>query len=81
MTDSHHRQPDVAIALKASRVLEPRTGDVLNNGVVVVRGNRIQSVTDAAPAEAQVIDLGDHTVLPGLIDCHTHTLLRPEDQV
>ena len=81
MTDGHQRQLDVAIALKASRVLEPRTGDVLNGAVVVVRGNRIQSVTDAAPAEAQVIDLGDHTVLPGLIDCHTHMLLRPEDQV
>lgn len=81
VTDRHHGKPEVAIALKASRVLEPRTGDVINNGVVVIRGNRIHSVTEAAPAEAQVIDLGNHTVLPGLIDCHTHMLLRPEDQV
>ena len=44
--------------------------------VVVVRGNKIESLGSAAPAGAQVIDLGDVTLLPGLIDAHTHALLQ-----
>lgn len=80
MTENRRTQ-SARIAVKASRVLEPLTGEVLNNRYVVVRGNRIESVTDAAPAGASTLDLGHHTLLPGLIDCHTHMLLRPEDQV
>ncbi|HLJ59134.1 MAG TPA: amidohydrolase family protein [bacterium] len=69
------------IAVKATRVLEPSSGKVLHDAFVVVHGDRIESVTDACPADASVLDLGSHTLLPGLIDCHTHMLLRPEDQV
>jgi imidazolonepropionase-like amidohydrolase len=51
--------------------------------VIVVRGNRIESVGDAAsakiPAGARVIDLTKATVLPGLIDSHTHIFLQGED--
>jgi imidazolonepropionase-like amidohydrolase len=42
----------------------------------VVRGNRIESIGGAPPADAQTIDLGDMTLLPGLIDAHTHVLLQ-----
>jgi imidazolonepropionase-like amidohydrolase len=59
-------------AIKAARVLVPG-GRVLTNGVIVVDKDRIVSVsTDAPPAGAAVVDLGRLTVLPGLIDAHTH---------
>jgi imidazolonepropionase-like amidohydrolase len=63
------------IAVKAARVIDGR-GNVTAPGVVVVRGNKIESVGTAAPSDAQVIDLGDSTILPGLIDAHVHTLLQ-----
>ena len=51
--------------------------------VIVIRGNRIESVSDAASAKipegANVIDLSRETVLPGLIDSHTHIFLQGED--
>ena len=51
--------------------------------VIVIRGNRIESVSDAAtakiPAGAKTIDLSHATVLPGLIDSHTHIFLQGED--
>src|SRR5438309_10591204 len=56
--------------------MEGRGGAVISPAVVVVRGNKIESVGGAAPAGAQVIDLGDVTLLPGLIDAHTHVLLQ-----
>ena len=39
---------------------------------IVVRGERIEAVAKSAPADAKVIELGNATVLPGLIDCHVH---------
>src|ERR1041385_2332767 len=60
-------------ALHARRMLDVRTGNVAD-AFIVVRGERIQSIAKSAPAGAKVIDLGDATVLPGLIDCHVHLL-------
>lgn len=62
------------IALKAAHLFDGRSGQLVSPGVVVVRGDRIVAVgRDAAiPADAQVIDLGDATLLPGFIDAHTH---------
>jgi imidazolonepropionase-like amidohydrolase len=61
------------VALRAARVLDVERGVLLQDGVVVVEGDRIRSVGRApAPAGATVIDLGDMTLLPGLIDVHTH---------
>jgi imidazolonepropionase-like amidohydrolase len=67
--------------IRAARLLDPKTGAIQADGYLVIRGNQIESIGGAIPPEAQVIDLGDVTLLPGLIDCHTHLLLRPEDQV
>jgi imidazolonepropionase-like amidohydrolase len=61
-------------AIKAGRLIDPDAGTVLNDQVILVRDNKIEAVGKglAIPAGARVIDLSTKTVLPGLIDCHTH---------
>jgi len=68
--------PQAVVAIRAARLIDGRGGKVLSPGVIVVRGNKIESIGGAVPAGAQVIDLGDMTLLPGLIDAHVHTLLQ-----
>src|SRR5262245_61340719 len=68
--------PQAVTVIRAARLIDGRGGAVIEPAVVVVRGNRIESVGGAVPAGAQVIDLGDVTLLPGLIDVHTHALLQ-----
>jgi len=66
------------IVLHAARLLEIDTGRMLTPGEVLVRGERIEEVgaTVAHPASAEFIDLGDRTLLPGLIDAHVHLFLH-----
>jgi imidazolonepropionase-like amidohydrolase len=64
------------IVIKAARLIDGRGGAPITPALVVVRGNRIQSVGGLAPEDAQVIDLGDATLMPGLIDAHVHLLLQ-----
>jgi imidazolonepropionase-like amidohydrolase len=65
--------------VKAGRLLDPRTGNVLAPAAVLVEGNKIKQVGSPTqidvPAGAKVIDLGGSTLLPGLIDSHTHMFL------
>jgi imidazolonepropionase-like amidohydrolase len=72
--------PQQVTVIRAARLIDGRGGAVVAPAVVVVRGNRIESVGGPSqatvPAGAQVIDLGDVTLLPGLIDAHTHALLQ-----
>jgi imidazolonepropionase-like amidohydrolase len=63
---------DKTVVLKAARLFDGKSGRVVSPGLVVVSGARIVSVGGAAPAGAEIIDLGDATLLPGLIDAHTH---------
>ncbi|HEY6989378.1 MAG TPA: amidohydrolase family protein [Bryobacteraceae bacterium] len=61
-----------AYVLKAARLFDGRSDRLIEPGLVIVLGNRIEALGGAAPANATVIDLGDATLLPGFIDAHTH---------
>jgi imidazolonepropionase-like amidohydrolase len=67
------------IVLHAARLLQVDTGTLLQPGEILVEGNRIRAVgaTVEHPQGARVIDLGDTTLLPGLIDAHVHLFLHP----
>ena len=67
------------IAVKCGNLLNVRTGQMLTNKIIVIRGNKIESIQDALVFKQKVdsfIDLSNYYVLPGLIDCHTHVLLQ-----
>jgi len=64
------------VALRAARMIDGRGGNVVSPALIVVRGGNIESIGGSVPADAQTIDLGDMTLLPGLIDAHTHILLQ-----
>ncbi|HXA15732.1 MAG TPA: amidohydrolase family protein [Thermoanaerobaculia bacterium] len=64
-------QEPASVAIHSHRVLDVRSGTAAE-GYVVVRGDRIVSIDRSAPSGVRVIELGDATVLPGLIDCHVH---------
>jgi imidazolonepropionase-like amidohydrolase len=69
-------------AIRAANVIDGTAAQARHNVLIVVRGNRIESVAEggAPPARADVIDLpASVTVLPGLIDTHTHIFLQGED--
>jgi imidazolonepropionase-like amidohydrolase len=69
-------------AIKAGRLVDPDAGAVLTDQIILIRGNKIDAVGKVLPipAAANVIDLSNKTVLPGLIDCHTHLAdVRNED--
>ena len=67
------------IVLHAARLLEIETGRMITPGEVLVQGERIAQVGTSVPHPegAQTIDLGDTTLLPGLIDAHVHLFLHP----
>ncbi|HLQ00051.1 MAG TPA: amidohydrolase family protein, partial [Candidatus Limnocylindria bacterium] len=69
--------------IRTGTLIDGKSGEPKKNQVIVIRGNRIESVQDAAsakiPSGAKTIDLSGATVLPGLIDSHTHIFLWGED--
>jgi len=72
---------DKVIILKAARLFDGKSKALVQNGVVIVQGNKIVDAGSnlPAPADAQVIDLGDATLSPGFMDGHTHLTLDYTD--
>ncbi|MEU6644444.1 amidohydrolase family protein [Saccharomonospora sp. NPDC046836] len=74
------RKPRSPIHLRAARLLDVDTGELIESGELLISGDRIVEVGPATvPAEAEVIDLGDLTLLPGLMDMELNLLLGGPD--
>ena len=60
--------------IRAGRLIDPDSATVLTEKEILIVGNKVAAVGKqlCAPKDAKRIDLSDKTVLPGLIDCHTH---------
>jgi imidazolonepropionase-like amidohydrolase len=78
---THATNEAKTIVIRAGTLIDGTGAQPKRNQTIVVRGNHIVSVGEnaSAPAEAQVIDLSSATVLPGLMDTHTHIFLQGED--
>ena len=70
------------IVLHAARLLDVAAGKIISPGEVLIRGERIAEVGTAVshPEGAQLIDLGDRTLMPGMIDTHVHLFLHPGNE-
>src|SRR5215471_8006855 len=67
-------------AIHAGRLIDVRSGNVAQNVYVVIEKDRITRIADSLPTGAVEIDLSRYTVVPGLIDAHSHILGNPKDQ-
>jgi imidazolonepropionase-like amidohydrolase len=76
------QQPQQTTVLHAAHILDVAAGKTLSPGEVLITGTRITEAGThvTPPAGATVIDLGDTTLMPGLIDAHTHLFLHPGNE-
>ena len=86
VTASHAQTPaapaEQITVIRAGTLIDGSNASPRKNQLIFIRGNRIEKLTEATtqiPANATVIDLSSATVLPGLIDSHTHIFLWGED--
>ena len=76
------QRPSPVTAVKAGRLIDPETGTAAANQVILIEGEKITAVGPnlAIPSGATVIDLSQLTVLPGLVDAHTHMAITYKEQ-
>jgi len=72
--------PTATVAVRAARLFDAKAGVILDNQVVLIKGDRITAVgaNVQIPAGTTVIDLGTATLMPGMIDSHLHTMPQTE---
>lgn len=84
-SQSQVEHPPISIVVKAGKLLDAGKGTYIENAAIWIEGDRIKEagrfadIQPHAPKDAQLIDLTYFTVLPGLIDCHTHLMARIPD--
>jgi len=68
-------------AIRAGKLIDPDSGTVLTGQTILIRAGKIEAVGNnvTVPSDAKIIDLSKMTVLPGLIDCHTHLAIGAYD--
>ena len=73
--------PETITVIKAGKMFDAEKGNFVDNQTIIIKNNLIAEVGTnlKAPANATVIDLSKQTLLPGLIDCHTHITSQPEN--
>jgi imidazolonepropionase-like amidohydrolase len=83
VAQNHSPNQSQVTAIRAGTLIDPRTDTPKHNQLIIVRGEKIEAVGDEAtvrtPVGANVVDLSNATVLPGLIESHTHLFLQGED--
>jgi len=78
-----HPNPPAEVAIRAGKILDVRTGSYATAQIIWIEGDRIKAVGNASdieaklPAGTKMLDLSNSTILPGLIDCHTHLTYTP----
>ncbi len=76
LTSSLFASAQKTILIKCGKLLDTKTGTVLEKQNVLIKGNMVVSVGTNATKADSIIDLSEYFVLPGLIDCHTHVVLQ-----
>jgi imidazolonepropionase-like amidohydrolase len=69
-------RPPASIAIRCGRLIDGKSDKVREGVTILIEGNTIRKIGGEIPPGTETIDLGSATVMPGLIDCHTHVLLQ-----